>query len=138
MPLMRNVLGCIAGLIIGSVVNMALVTIGPSLIPPPEGVDLSNVEAMKNSAHLLEPQHFIFPFLGHALGTLAGALVAFAIAASRKTLCAFIIGFMFLAGGITAALTIPAPVWFVVLDLVVAYLPMAWLGTRLGSGLVGR
>jgi hypothetical protein len=28
---------------------------------------------------------------------------------------------------------IPAPAWFIALDLVVAYLPMAWLATRVGN-----
>ena len=42
-----------------------------------------------------------------------------------------VVGLMFLAGGIGAATMIPAPIWFIVLDLVVAYLPMAWLGGTL-------
>jgi hypothetical protein len=32
--------------------------------------------------HLFEPRHFVMPFLAHALGTLAGALAAFLIAAT--------------------------------------------------------
>jgi len=28
---------------------------------------------------------------------------------------------------------IPAPLWFILLDLIVAYLPMAWLALKLGS-----
>ena len=27
---------------------------------------------------------------------------------------------------------IPAPAWFIALDLIVAYIPMAWIGGRLG------
>jgi hypothetical protein len=30
---------------------------------------------------------------------------------------------------------IPAPVWFIALDLIVAYLPMAWLATVIGARL---
>jgi hypothetical protein len=37
--LLRNVLAIIVGIVIGSVANMALVTISPLLIPPPAGVD---------------------------------------------------------------------------------------------------
>tara|TARA_B100000686_G_scaffold139626_1_gene146993 strand:- start:410 stop:682 length:273 start_codon:yes stop_codon:yes gene_type:complete len=80
--------------------------------------------------HLFEAKHFVFPFLGHALGTLVGALIAFLVAASRRTALAYGVGTAFLAGGIAAALTIPAPLWFEILDLVVAYIPMAWIGTR--------
>ena len=28
---------------------------------------------------------------------------------------------------------IPAPTWFIVLDLLAAYLPMAWLGIQIGT-----
>jgi hypothetical protein len=50
---------------------------------------------------------------------------------------ALAVGGLHLMGGIAAAFMIPAPVWFVVLDLTLAYLPMAWLGGRL-AGLANR
>ena len=33
------------------------------------------------------------------------------------------------------AAVVPAPAWFIALDLLLAYLPMAWLATRLGGWL---
>ena len=74
-----------------------------------------------------------FPFLAHALGTLVGAAAAAMIAASHKMTIALGIGVFYLLGGILAATMIPAPMWFIVLDLVVAYIPMAWFGGKLGS-----
>ena len=76
------------------------------------------------------------PFLAHALGTLAGALVAALVAPQARLRVAFAIGALFLAGGIMAVRMIPsAPLWFDALDLVVAYLPMAFLGARLAARL---
>ncbi|MFY2558669.1 hypothetical protein ACN469_13665 [Corallococcus terminator] len=132
MKIIRNILAVIIGFAVGSVVNMALVTLGPRVIPAPAGVDASNAESLAASIHLFEPKHFVFPFLAHALGTLAGALVAFLIAGSRRRVFAFAVGTLFLAGGIAASFMIPAPTWFIVSDIVVAYLPMAWLATRVG------
>lgn len=80
----------------------------------------------------MKPQHFVFPFLAHAGGTLFGALVAYLVAATRRFALSHVIGALFLAGGIAAARMIPAPMWFIVLDLLVAYIPMAWLATRIG------
>lgn len=34
--------------------------------------------------------------------------------------------------------SIPAPTWFIALDLLAAYLPMAWLGIHLGTRLKQR
>jgi hypothetical protein len=85
--------------------------------------------------HLFEPKHFITPFLAHALGTLSGAFVALKIAGNGKPTVAWIIGGLFLAGGIYASTVIPAPTWFMALDIVGAYLPMAWLAIKLaGNG----
>lgn len=134
----RNVIAVIAGLVVGSVVNMALVTAGPALIPPPPGVDVTDPASLAAGIHLFEPRHFLMPFLAHALGTFAGALLAWWLAGSRKDAFAWAIGAVFLAGGIAAARMIPAPGWFVALDLVLAYLPMAWLAIRTGRRLSAR
>ncbi len=133
-PVLRNVLAVAAGVIVGSLVNGGLITISGSVIPPPAGADVTSLEGLKRSIHLFEPRHFLFPFLAHALGTLVGATVTAAFAASRKTVLAFMIGVVFLIGGVTNVLMLPAPLWFNIVDLVGAYLPMAWLGGRLGAG----
>ncbi len=135
--MLRNILAVVVGIVTGSVVNMAIVTIGPALIAPPAGVDVGSAESMARSMHLFEPRHFLMPFLAHALGTLAGALVAFLIAATHRTRFAIAIGVVFLFGGIAASVLIPAPAWFIALDLLVAYLPMAWLAIRIGRRVVG-
>jgi hypothetical protein len=133
--ILRNIAAGILGFVLGSVVNMALITVSSRVIPPPAGVDVSNVASMKASMHLYEAKHFLFPFLAHALGTFVGALVAFVVAGSRRATFAYTLGVLFLAGGITACFMIPAPAWFMALDLLVAYLPMAWLATQLGRRL---
>ena len=127
----RNVLAIIAGLIAGSCVNMGLVMAGAEIILPPAGVDVTDVESIKSAMHLFEFKHFIVPFLAHALGTLVGAYVAVIIAASYKMTMTLVIGVFFLLGGITNAFMLRLPAWFVVVDLVGAYMPMAWIGARL-------
>jgi len=132
-PILRNVLAVIAGVVVGSIVNMGLIMLSGKVIPPPAGVEVTNVESLKSSMHLFEPRHFIFPFLAHALGTLAGAYVASKIAASHKIKFALGIGAFFLIGGITNVFMLPSPAWFAVLDLVCAYIPMGWLGSKLAG-----
>lgn len=126
-PYVRNTLSVIAGLLIGSIVNMGLITISGSIIPPPEGADVTTVEGLKASMHLFQPKHFVFPFLAHALGTFVGALLAALIAANHKLKFALVIGAFFLAGGIANVLMLPSPVWFTILDLVGAYIPTSYL-----------
>lgn len=134
-PLIRNILAVILAVVVGSSANMALIMLSPSLIPPPPGVDVNNAESLANSIHLFGPQHFLMPFLAHAVGTLVGAITARLVAASYQTHLAYGIGGFFLLGGIAASTMIPAPTWFIALDLVCAYLPMAWLGIQIGNRL---
>jgi len=131
----RNVLGITLGVIIGGVVNGGLVVIGPMIIPSPEGVDMTTVEGMSASMHLLGPLNLIVPFLAHALGTFSGALAAYFVAASHKAIAVYFVGVLYFIGGIVASFMIPAPLWFIALDLIVAYLPMAWLAFKLGSSM---
>lgn len=131
--LFRNALAVLAGIVIGGGVNMALITLSPSLIPPPAGVDVSDVDSLSKEMHLFEPRHFFLPFLAHALGTFAGALVAYLIAATYKAQMSYLIGVAFLCGGVAASFMIPAPAWFIALDLLAAYLPMAWVAIQIGA-----
>lgn len=134
----RNIAAVIAGLVVGSVVNMAIVMYGPVVVPPPAGVDVTDPESLAAGMHLFEARHFLAPFLAHALGTLAGAFAAYLVAGSRRQVSAWIIGAAFLAGGIAAAFMIPAPAWFIAADLMLAYLPMAWLAILAGRRVAGR
>ena len=130
-PMIRNILAVLAGAILGSMVNMGIIMLSSSIIPPPEGADLTTEAGLKASMHLMQPKHFIMPFLAHALGTLAGAFVTAIIALSHKMNLALAIGVLFLAGGISMVFMLPSPIWFTLLDLIGAYLPMAYLGGKL-------
>ena len=77
--------------------------------------------------------NFLFPFLGHAIGTLVGAFVVAKFAASHAMKLALGIGAFFLLGGIAAANMLGGPAWFIAADLLLAYLPMAWLGAFLAK-----
>ena len=132
MALLRCVLAVVLGLVVGSVVTMALVMLGGHVVAPPPGADLATVEGLRAALPAMRPVHFLFPFLAHALGTLAGAYVATRVASCYKRGAALAVGALFFAGGIMAARMIPAPAWFIVADLALAYFPFAWLGYVLG------
>ncbi len=133
-PIIKYIIAVIVGLVVGSGVNMGLVNIGPSIIPLPEGADVSNMEALAKSMKLFTPANFLFPFLGHALGTLVAAFVAAKIAGKHHIKFGLGLGVFFLLGGITAASMLGGPIWFVVADLVLAYIPMGFLGGKMAGG----
>jgi len=135
-PILKNILAVLAGLILGSFLNMALVIAGANLVPVPSGADISTPEGLKASMHLFRPVNFLFPFLAHALGTLLGAVMATILAnAGKKKSMAMLVGILFMLGGTINVLALPSPLWFNIADLSLAYLPMALLGYRVGAGL---
>lgn len=126
-PIIKNVLAVFLGWLGGSAVNMGLINVGYQKYPIP-GVDPSDMEALAEIMPTLSNEYFIFPFLGHALGTLVGAFIAGIIAPTDKMKYALIVGVLFLLGGLVVNYMLPGPTWFAILDIVAAYIPMAWLG----------
>lgn len=133
MNIVRNILAVILGLVIGSVVNMAVIVVGHAIMPPPAGFDGNSMEGVASTIHLLKPTDFIVPFLAHALGPLVGVLAAMFIAASSRKTIAIILGVLFLAGGIAANIMVPAPMWYRVVDVAFAYIPMVILGWKISG-----
>lgn len=129
----RNIIAVVLGIVIGGMANMFIIEMGPTLIPLPDGVDTTTPEGLKAAVPLLENKHYIVPLLAHALGTFIGALIAVLVAASHKARLAFFVGMFFLIGGITMVFMVPAPTWFIIVDLLLAYLPMAWIAGKLAS-----
>jgi hypothetical protein len=130
--IVRNVLAVIAGFVVGSLVNMAVLTSGNQVVPPPAGADMATAEGIRAAMSRMEPIHFLVPFLAHALGTLAGGVTAALIAATHKMKFALAIGVIFLAAALVMVRLVGGPVWFIACDLALAYLPMAWLGGKIG------
>lgn len=130
--IIRNILALVLGVLIGGVINYGLVQIGYSVFPIP-GLDTNNPEAVIKAIPSFETKQFIFPFLAHAIGTLIGACIAALTASNKKMIFAYTIGFTFLLGGISMVFyTKGEPLWFCIVDLILAYIPMAWIGGKIG------
>ncbi len=130
---LMGALALFAGLLVGGCANMGLIVLGQILIPPPGG-EAETMEAFAESLKEFQPLDFMFPFLAHALGTLLGAFVAAKIVSQNKMLFGLAVGVFFLLGGVSMVSQVGGPVWFIFLDLVVAYIPMGILGAMLAAG----
>jgi len=124
----RNVLAVISGIVFGSLINMGLIHIGSVVVSLPDGADVSTMENLRDSMQFFTPINFLFPFLAHALGTLSGAFITSKVAASHSLKFALSIGVFFLIGGAMMVNMVGGPVWFNVSDLLLAYIPMAYIG----------
>ena len=130
MTILKNILAVVISLIIGGMVNISIIMVSGSVIPPPAGANLTTMEGLQTAMPLMEPKHFLMPFLAHAFGTLVGAFIAAKIATNNKMTFAIVIGCCFLVGGIMNIFMLPSPVWFTIVYLGFVYIPMAYLGGR--------
>lgn len=128
----RNTLAFLGGFVVLGVAKYAATALGNAVIPPPPGVDLSTIEGFTAAVPLYEAKQWIPAFLEHAVGSMAAAAAFLAV--SHRMKLALGIGALHMVGGIAAALMVPFLAWVVALDLVAMYLPMAWVGGRLGAG----
>lgn len=132
--LLRSTFAVVLGLLLGGFANLAVLAVGTRVVPPPEGVDVNDPASINARLGEYEPIQFLAPFLAHAIGTLVGATVATLVAPGRRTVPAYVVAAFFLVGGISMFVMLPnSPRWFMALDLVVAYLPMAWIGGRIAA-----
>ena len=123
-PILKNMLVFFAGCILGSCMNMGLIITGNQLIPFADVVNPMD-------ATMWELKYFLFPFLAHSVGTFFGAFIVARYTASYHMVLSLSVGVLFLIGGISMVFIMPAPLWFIVVDLLLAYMPMGWLGWKL-------
>lgn len=112
--------------------NGALINVSNQIIPPPIGFDLKTAEGLQAAMPHMGPEHFLFPFLAHALGTLLSALLITRFLKTQQFVFAMMAGVLFLIAGISMFIMLPGtPIWFILVDLIGAYIPMAYLGNRI-------
>ena len=122
----KNIAIVLLGIIFGLIVNIGLIILGVTIFPPPENFETMN-------AINWDLKYFIFPFLAHSIGTLSGALIVSKLSNKSSIILPLIVGLYFLMGGIYMITILPAPMWFVLLDVILGYIPMALLGWKLAN-----
>ena len=118
--------------ILGMALNGYLIAYSHLFVAPPVGADLTTEEGLLAAMPLMEPKHYLMPFLAHALGTLLSAFLVSWWVRPATLQRSMLLGFVFLAGGLYMVRILPSPMWFNVVDLGLAYLPMAYLGYYAG------
>lgn len=128
--MLRTVLAVPAGLIAGGIVISFVQVAAITLLPAPEGVPTDRA--------LIEPgdipaANMVFVLVAWAAGAFLGGGTAARIARQAKRRLALIVGAFFLIAGVYNMATIPSPLWFWVVGILL-FLPSAHLGARVLGG----
>ncbi|CAM3578144.1 hypothetical protein POKO110462_10250 [Pontibacter korlensis] len=128
-PLIRNLLAVLAGIIIGSILNMGIIQISGLLIFLPEGADVTTTEGLKAPHAFAGSQAFCFSVSGARWRNFCRSMDRLS---SQNEICHQYRPF-FLAGGIASCIMLPSPVWYNMVDLAGAYIPVAYMAGKLAT-----
>lgn len=127
-PAMRTAAGAVLGIIVGGAVVFAVETIGHSMYPPPDGIDLSDPEAVKSLIASLPVAALVMVLVGWLVGSFAGAWAARRV--GQSDVAAWIVAGAFIAFTAFNFVMIPHPLWMMAIGVLIP-LATAWLVTRL-------
>ena len=124
--IIKNIGIIISGIIIGMIINMGFIVIGGRIFPLTDNFDAMN-------AINWDIKYFIFPLLAHSIGTLMGSFAVSRISKNSNIVLPILIGVWFLFGGIIMSVILPAPIWFILIDIIICYIPMSFLGWKISK-----
>ena len=127
----RKILAVIAGIIAGSLTIFLFETVGHLIVPPPAGMDATNVESIRAAMSQMTLASFLLILAAWCGGSFVGGLVAAAIARTDGGRgCALIVAGFIVLSGIATMILIPHPIWFWIAGIVLPF-PCALAGARL-------
>ncbi|MBL3549898.1 MULTISPECIES: hypothetical protein [Chryseobacterium] len=125
MSILRQILAVVVGLIVGSIGIAIVENIGHQLYPPPVGTDPNDMEALKEYVGEAPFMALFFIIMAYALAAFVSGFTATKISNNGKHTAAIICGIIFLLITIYMMTSLPTPIWFWVLGILVWILVMA-------------
>ena len=122
--MLQNFGALLVGIIVGSVANIALISLnGLVLFPPPEGTDLTDPAQLRAYMSALPTAAYLVAMAAHLAQAFLGGWVAARLSATTPVVVAGIVGVLTLAGTVWNFFDLGAPLWTAIefpLDVLVA------------------
>ena len=129
--MLKKILAVPAGLFAGGIGIFLIQTLDHKLYPLPEGMNPNDMEAMKAYVASAPFMALFFVILSYAVGALVSGYISTLVAGDNKKIYAVICGVIFLLQSIYMMSSLPTPIWFWILGILVWALVL--LGYRLGA-----
>ncbi len=129
---MRKVLGAVAGIATAVLTVMLMEWLSHTVYPVPDGIDLSNTEALTTYVAAAPLSALLLLLAGYLIATFDGTFVACLIGRAPSYIYALLIGVLMLAATASNLIIIPHPTWFSV-AAIVGIIASAWLAWKVAS-----
>ena len=130
--MLRKVLGALAGIATAVLTVMLMEWLGHSVYPPPDGIDLSNTEALTTYVAAAPLGALLFVLVGYLIATFDGTFIACLIGRAPQYIYALLIAVLMLASTASNLIMIPHPTWFSI-SAVVGIIASAWLAKKVAA-----
>ena len=131
-PAVRNVLACVAGVLLGFVTVTITDMIVHRLYPLPPGVDPKDPAALSAAISGMPTMTFVLLVLGWALAAAVGAYAAARLATRSPMACGLTVAGILLLATLANLRMLPHPTWM--WGAAIILLPLAgWLAAKKGS-----
>ena len=127
-PVLKKVLSVVAGLVVGMIVIGLVEGLGHLFFPPPEGLDMSDMEVVAEYIKTAPILSLLWVILAWFIGAFAGGAVATMVNKDADRMPAYLVGGILTLSGILNIVMIPHPIWFWLGILV--FLPAALAGRK--------
>lgn len=122
--MVRTFLAPLVGLIVGVGAILGLQMLGHFLFPPPDGLDLTTPGALAAYMAQIPPEALVAVLASYFLGSFLGVWAALRVHPSHARWPGILTVLVLAAGAAYTIATIPHPIWFIVLAVVVFFLAM--------------
>jgi hypothetical protein len=127
---MRNFIAIAGGVIAGAIIVALVEWVGHRMYAPPPGMDFSDPDAVRAMMKDIPRGALAMVLVAWALGAFVGGWVAAHFAKSSPVRAALIVGVVLLLLGVMTMVTLPHPLWFWVVGIILV-LPSAHLGGKI-------
>ncbi|WP_454045280.1 hypothetical protein [Chryseobacterium sp. Marseille-Q8038] len=117
--MLRRILAVLVGLIAGSIGITVVEKIGHALYPPPVEAGAGDMEALKVYVGQAPFMALFFIILAYALAAVISGFTATKISNNGKYTAALICGIIFLLMTVYMMVSLPTPIWFWILGILV-------------------
>ncbi|CAD0219527.1 hypothetical protein [Chryseobacterium sp. JV274] len=117
--MLRRILAVVVGLLVGSICITVVEKIGHYLYPPPAEAAAGDMEALKVYINDAPFMALFFIILAYALAAVVSGFTASKISNNGKSTAAVICGIIFLLITIYMMTSLPTPIWFWIVGILV-------------------
>ncbi len=130
--LLRNVLAIVGGVLIGTVVIFVVQSISHQIYPVASDIDYNDKEAMRSFVAGLPVGALLMVIASYVCGSFVAGMISAWVGRGARVRHALVAGVLLLLAGIMNLVSIPHPLWFSVVTVLV-FIPAAWAGGKLAA-----